>query len=450
MDVEVSAPYLLQLLGAKGGTESLAVLTPEAIKTRTFETLRQMSLHGSQQRPLIIEIEDLHWCDNISEECLAWLVESVAGTAILLLLTYRPGYRPPWLDKSYATQIALRHLAPQESVTVVRSARQQHALPEPLEQMIIAKAEGNPFFLEELTRAVLDHADVGTDVTVPDTIQDVLMARIDRLPEASKRLLQTAAVLGREISPPLLEALWDGVQPLVPLLLDLTRQEFLFVRASVEGSVYVFKHALTQEVAYESLLTTRRQTLHAAAGQALETLYALRLEDAYDRLAYHYARADNVAKAVAYLTRVAEKAASHSAHVEAISHLTRALEFLLTLPATPECNQQELTLHIALGASLIATKGYAPLRWSRPIPAPGSSVSTWKTPDSFSRCCAACGIIISCAPSCRRRTPWASSSWPWRSKPRTPRCSWRPTVPWGQRCPSWERQPRRTRTWRRG
>src|SRR4029450_2944866 len=221
------------------------------------------------------------------------------------------------------------------------------------------KAEGNPFFLEELTRAVLDRADVGTDVTVPDTIQDVLMARIDRLPEAPKRLLPRGAVLGRRISPPLLEALWDGVQPLAPLLLELTRQEFLFARASAEGSVYVFKHALTQEVAYESLLTTRRQALHAAAGQALETLYASRLEDAYDRLAYHYARTDNVAKAVAYLTRVAEKAARHSAHVEAISHLTQALELLPTLPATPERRQQERMLHIALGVSLIATKGYA-------------------------------------------------------------------------------------------
>src|SRR5262249_41019997 len=121
--------------GVQEGTERLAMLTPDAIKTRTFETLRQMSLHGSQQRPLIVAIEDLHWCDKTSEDYLAWLVESVAGAAILLLVTYRPGYRPPWLDKSYATQMALRHLAPQESVTVVRSAQQHHALPAHLEQM---------------------------------------------------------------------------------------------------------------------------------------------------------------------------------------------------------------------------------------------------------------------------------------------------------------------------
>ena len=214
MDVEAAAPYLLRLFGVQEGTERLAILTPEAIKTRTFETLRQMSLHGSQRRPLVLEIEDLHWCDNTSADYLAGLVESIAGAAILLLVTYRPGYRPPWLDKSYATQMALHHLAPQESVTVVHSTRQDKELPAHLEQMIIAKAEGNPFFLEELTRAVLDHADLGTAVTVPETIQGVLMARIDRLPEAPKRLLQTAAVLGREFSPPLLEALWDGTRPL--------------------------------------------------------------------------------------------------------------------------------------------------------------------------------------------------------------------------------------------
>jgi predicted ATPase len=124
LDVEAAAPYLIQLLGVQNETERLVGSTPEAIKTRTFETLRQMSLHGSQRRPLVLEIEDLHWCDNTSEDYLAELVESIAGAAILLLVTYRPGYRPPWLDKSYATQMALRHLAPQESVTVVRSTCQ--------------------------------------------------------------------------------------------------------------------------------------------------------------------------------------------------------------------------------------------------------------------------------------------------------------------------------------
>jgi predicted ATPase len=199
MDPEDAAPYLLQLVGVKEGMERLTALSPEAIKTRTFATLRQMSLNGSRQRTLIFEVEDLHWIDKTSEEYLASLVESLAGTAILLLCTYRPGHRPPWLEKSYATQLALHPLPPQDSRTVVTSTLQRARIPETLTQLILAKAEGNPFFLEELTQAVLERADVLADVAVPDTIQGVLMARIDRLPEDAKRLLQTAAVLGREL-----------------------------------------------------------------------------------------------------------------------------------------------------------------------------------------------------------------------------------------------------------
>src|SRR5262249_22079072 len=145
----------------------------------------------------------------------------------------------------------------------------------------------------ELTQAVLDQGARQDGVLVPDTIQGVLMARIDRLPEAHKRLLQTAAVLGREFSPRVLEAMWDSTGALEPVLLDLKRLEFLFERPGGDEPLVLFKHALTQEVTYESVLTTRRQVLHAAAGQALEQLYADRLTDAYDRLAYHYARTDH-------------------------------------------------------------------------------------------------------------------------------------------------------------
>src|SRR5262249_18351512 len=141
MDAEASAPYLLQLLGVKEGTEPIAVLTPEATRTRTFETLKQMSLKGSQQRPLIIEIEDLHWIDKTSEDYVASLVESLGGAFLMLLTTYRPGYRPPWLEKSYSTQVSLPNLTPQNAVTVVHSTSQQQALPQHLEQVIIEKAQ---------------------------------------------------------------------------------------------------------------------------------------------------------------------------------------------------------------------------------------------------------------------------------------------------------------------
>jgi predicted RNase H-like HicB family nuclease len=169
--------------------------------------------------------------------------------------------------------------------------------------VILTKAEGNPFFLEELTLAVLEYGDQQEAMAVPDTIQGVLMARLDRLPEAPKHLLQTASILGREFSLRLLTAIWDDPEAPPSLLQELTRLEFLYKRTGVEEPTYVFKHALTQEVAYESLLTTHRQALHTAAGQALEALYSGRLEEAQDRLAYHYAQTDAAPKAVEYLNK---------------------------------------------------------------------------------------------------------------------------------------------------
>ena len=231
MDPEEFSPYVLQLLGVKEGTEPISILTPEAIRTRTFDTLKQMSLKGSQQRPLIFEIEDLHWIDKTSEDYLASLVENLVGASILLLTSYRPGYQPAWLGKSYATQISLHSLTPQDGLTVVHSALYSETLPDQVKQMIVEKAEGNPFFLEELTRAVTEHGDFQAETTIPDTIQGVLMARIDRLPEEPKRLLQTASVLGREFSPRILKAIWEGTDSLEPLLLELKRLEFLFERS---------------------------------------------------------------------------------------------------------------------------------------------------------------------------------------------------------------------------
>jgi class 3 adenylate cyclase/predicted ATPase len=358
MDVEESAPYLLQLLGVQHGTERLATLTPEAIRARTFDTLKQMSLKGSQQRPLIFEIEDVHWVDKTSEAYLVSLVESFVGASMMLLTTYRPGYRPPWLEKSYATQLSLRSLTLQDSATMVHSTSHDTTLPTHLEQRIIEKAEGNPFFLEELTRAVLEHGDLQADIAVPDTIQGVLSARIDRLPEAHKRLLQTASVLGREFAPRLLQALWEEPTPLESLLMDLKRLEFLYERARGEEPVYVFKHALTQEVAYDSLLTTRRQRLHATTGRTLERLYPDWLVERSEELARHYTEAGLNEKAVSYWHKAGQRARAHFAYVETIAHVTQGLELLETLPETPVRLHTELDMQLMLGAALMATKGY--------------------------------------------------------------------------------------------
>ncbi|HTG33387.1 MAG TPA: adenylate/guanylate cyclase domain-containing protein [Thermoanaerobaculia bacterium] len=348
MEVEEALPYLLHLLGIEEGTERLAELSPQALQARIFRILRQMILNLGQGSLVVLEIEDLHWVDKTSEDFLAFLVEGLVVSRVLLLATYRSGYRPPWIEKSYATQIALSRLTGSESQAVVRHVLQRAEPSESLVEAVLSKAEGNPFFLEELTRSLLEHP----DVLVPDTIQGVVMARIDRLPEEHKRLLQTASVLGREFSLPLLTQVWNQSDDLTPLLSDLKRWEFFYEEPTVEEPRYLFKHALTQEAVYQTLLKGRRQSLHTAAGQAFEQLHAGRLEDVYDTLAYHYSKAGDAEKAVSYLILFAGQAASRYAHSEAAQALREALVHCERLPEA-ERGRRRLELILQLAESLL-------------------------------------------------------------------------------------------------
>jgi tetratricopeptide (TPR) repeat protein len=235
------------------------------------------------------------------------------------------------MDKSYATQITMRRLSERESESVVQSALQRARVSADLARLILEKADGNPFFLEELTRSLLERGS-WSEAAVPDTIQGVLMARIDRLPDEHKRLLQAASVLGREFSARLLARIWKGPSPPAPLLRDLQRWEFVYEMPSAEEPIHLFKHALSQEVVYQSLLTTRRQALHGAAGHALEALYDGRLEDAYPNLAYHFSQSGESAKAIEYLSLLAAKAAARYAHAEAVKALYEALDHAERLP----------------------------------------------------------------------------------------------------------------------
>ena len=214
------------------------------------------------------------------------------------------------------------------------------------------KAEGNPFFLEELTRAVAAPGGFAPTVAVPDTVQGVLMARIDRLADEPKRALQTAAVLGREFSVRLLEAIWEGPGVVTRALPELTRLEFLYERTGADEPAYVFKHALTQDVAYQSLLTTHRRRLHAAAGRALERFYADRIDEVCDRLAYHYSNTAESEKAIDYLSRSADKAAGHYAHAEAVAAIREALTHVEGLPAEAR-DRARVELTLRLGSSAV-------------------------------------------------------------------------------------------------
>jgi class 3 adenylate cyclase/tetratricopeptide (TPR) repeat protein len=348
MRPEESLPYLLKLLGGKDGAEGLANLSPQALQTRTFAVLRQWMLNVGRGRLVILEIEDLHWIDETSEDFLSFLVEGLPAARMLLLAAYRPGYRPRWIEKSYATQINLRRLTEQESHVVVEAFLRDEKLPEELVGTILSKGEGNPLFLEELTHALLERP----DVSVPDTIQGVLMARVDRLPEDHKRLLQTASVLGREFPLTLLTAVWESPGTLASLLADLRHWEFLYEEPTAEDSLYFFRHVLTQEAIYQTLLTNRRQSLHAAAGRAFEVLHADRLEEVYDRLAYHYSEAGDSERAVSYLSLFAEKAARGYAHAEAAKALREALVHAEHLPASDR-DRRVLELILQLAHSLL-------------------------------------------------------------------------------------------------
>ena len=265
------APYLIRRLGLEAGTDQLAMLSPQAIRARTFETLVHMSVNGSRERPLVLEVEDLHWIDATPEDWLAALVERIAGVPILVLVSYRPGYRPRRFDNSYATQLTLQRLTPRDSRQVLQAVLPPEQVPEALTQAILAKADGNPFFLEELARTVMEQGDRRLPLAVPDTIHAVLAARIDRLPPAEKRLLQAAAVIGRDVTMPLLQALagWPE-EELGRGLRCLEAAEFFYETRLIPEPTYTFKHVLTQEVAYQSLLQRTRTQYHRQIAQVVE------------------------------------------------------------------------------------------------------------------------------------------------------------------------------------
>lgn len=333
LEAEPLLPLFLHLLGHGAKAPGEEVRDPRTLQARTFAAMRRMVLAASHRGLVVMEIEDLHWTDETSERFLASLVEEIGGARVLLLLTYRSGYQPRWLQKSFATQIVMRRLSPADSQAVIRAALRDRELGEEAVRDVVERAEGNPFFLEELAHSLTEGSGRWPEAKVPATVQGVLMARVDRLPEAHKHLLQLASVLGRQLSVELLERIWDRPDPLPPLLADLRRWEFLHSTADADRQGYTFRHALTREVAYESLLKSRRRALHAQVAAAIEALYAGRLEEAYDHLTYHYPRAGDPEKTVHYLSLFAARAAGGYAHAEAAKALTEALDHARELPA---------------------------------------------------------------------------------------------------------------------
>ncbi len=322
---DTALPFLLQLLGDPDASARLAGLDPSTIKGRTFDALTALWLGLAARAPLVLE--DLHWSDRTSEEFLAGFADELAGSPIVVVATFRPGYAPSWAGKSYAIQIALSPLSAEASHELLQATA---SLPHEVAQEIVIRAGGNPFFLEELAHAA---AETGGQPGIPATVTEVLAARIDRLDVGAKRALQCGAVLGREFTVTLLESLLDGDAG--AHLQELKRSELVFEHRGAERA-FVFKHALTQSVAYQGLLQNRRRGLHARAGRALERLPGDRLDEYYELLAHHFARSDDREKAAEYLILANRKAAAQNAMEEAVSYFYAALAVLEELPDTRE------------------------------------------------------------------------------------------------------------------
>ncbi len=364
--LEDTLPYLFFLLGIAEPTSPLQQMDGQVRRKRILEAIKRLLLRESLNQPLMLVFEDLHWLDAETQAFLQLLSETVATARILLLVNYRPEYQALWHGKRYFSQLRLDPLGKEQAeemlTALLEDAGTQRTAP--LRRFILEKTEGNPFFMEEIVQELREQGMLGaslpTGLRLPTTVQGVLTARIDRLAPEEKALLQTLAVIGREFSASLLrKVVTQPEEELHRLLARLQAGEFIYEQPAFPEVEYIFKHALTQEVTYNSLLIERRKVLHERTAQAIEDVYRARLDDHYSELAYHYSRSGNTQKAIDYLHLAGQQAVQRSANQEAITHLTRGLELLKTLPDKPERIQQELALQVALGPSLQATKGWA-------------------------------------------------------------------------------------------
>jgi predicted ATPase len=369
--LEDTLPYLFSLLGIVEGDDPLAQMDGQIKKRRMLEAIKRIVLRESLNQPLMVIFEDLHWIDEQTQEFLNLLADSIGTAKFLLLVNYRPEYSHQWNSKSYYTQLRLDPLGQESAEEMLSALLSDGKDLFPLKRLIIERTEGTPFFMEEIVQALFEDGVLERNgavklarsmntVKVPATVQAVLASRIDRLPAEEKQLLQTLAVLGREF--PLVLVQRVTLKPdeeLERRLVRLQGGEFIYEQLAAGDVEYTFKHALTQEVAYNALLVERRKLLHERAGEALESMFADQLDDHLDELVRHYRRSDNVAKAVEYLGRMGHQALQRSAYAEAISSLNAAIDLLQRLPDSPERIQRELLLHLALARALIPLKSVA-------------------------------------------------------------------------------------------
>jgi class 3 adenylate cyclase/tetratricopeptide (TPR) repeat protein len=369
--LEDGLPYLFGLFEVIDGEDPLARMDANIRKRRTMDAIKRILLRESLNQPLMVMFEDLHWIDEQSQEFLNLLSDSIGTAKILLLVNYRPEYSHQWGNKTYYTQLRLDPLARENAAEMLQSLLGDGAQLDPLKRLIIDRTEGNPFFIEEMVQTLFEDGALArngtvnltrplSDLKIPPTVQGILAARIDRLPPAGKELLQTMSVIGKEFPLNLVRAVTGMPGERIQAMVDhLQVAEFIYEQPSTGDFEYTFKHALTQQVAYQSVLMERRKTLHERAAKAIETIHASQLDDHLAELAYHYGHSANIAKAVDFLGRAANQASQRSLYGEAIDYVNRALQMLATTPESEARARDELRLQMILGVAVMATKGFS-------------------------------------------------------------------------------------------
>ncbi len=358
-------PALLALLDVPVEDRDWQALDPPQRRRHTHEAIKRLLLRESQRQPLCLVFEDLHWIDAETQAVLDGLIESLPAARLLLLLNYRPEYRHSWGSKTYYCQARIDPLPEASATELLGALLGVDASIRPLTPLLIERTEGNPFFLEERVRTLVETGILAGDpgryrlagplgsIEVPATVQAVLAARIDRLPPPAKSLLQSAAVVGKDVPFAQLRAIAElPEEALRAELAHLQAAEFLYETSLFPDLEYTFKHALTHEVAYGSVLHERRRALHARIVEAIETLYPDRLGEHVQRLAHHALLGEVWPKAVAYLRQAAAKALARSANREAVSCLEQALGALPHLPQSPEMREQAIDLRLELQVPL--------------------------------------------------------------------------------------------------
>jgi len=351
---ETTLPYLLDLLSVKGGSIEQIQVSPDERKERIKETFNKIILKNAELKPLVIAIEDLHWIDKSSEDTIKDTLDSIAGTKVLLILTYRPEFISSWRARSYYSQISLNRLSNRETMLMASYVLNNERIGKDLEELILKKTEGIPFFLEEFIKALKDlkllHIKNGEfclsetiqQINIPSTIHDIVMARVDSLPDGPKEVLQAGSAIEREFSYEVIKRV-AGLpeQELLSYISILKTMELLYERGIVPHSIYIFKHALIQDVVYESILTTKKKQLHEAIGITIEVLSKETIDTQYGTLAKHFIQAENYEKGAKYSNLATREAQKKSAFKDAIGHAQNNILCLERLPQTKE-NVQKL------------------------------------------------------------------------------------------------------------